>query len=318
MELLHQSLDSGEAREISGLVTAGTVKTVRRGAPGQMDLTLLRDASVTLAHGNILALRDGERGVFYGYIFQLGDSEKKTITVTAYDQLRYLKNKDTYVFEGQRADQIVTQIAADFGLKIGELENTGYAIPSMTMDAKTLFDIILEALDRTLINTGKMYALWDDYGALRVSDVEAGRSALVVGDGSLATGYSWKSSIDSDTANRVKLVQDNKDTGKRDVYLVQDSDRMKRWGVLQHYKKADEALNAGQLQAQATQMLELYNRPSVSLEISALEGDLTLRAGRSIYVEIADRGLKGWYIIDECTHDIVKGTVKMKLVMVGC
>lgn len=318
MELLHQNLDSGETRELSGLVTACTVKTVRRGAPGQMDLTLLRDGSFTLAHGDILALKDGDRKIFYGYLFKLGGSEKEEITVTAYDQLRYLKNKDTYVFEGQRADQIAAQIAADFELKTGEMDNTGYVIPSMTMDGKTLFDIILEALDRTLINTGKMYVLWDDYGALRLSDVEGGRSILAVGDGSLATGYTWESSIDSDTANQVKLVQDNKSTGKRDVYIVKDSVRMRRWGVLQHYEKAGKGLNAGQLKAQAQQMLELYNRPSVKLELSALEGDLDLRAGRSIYVDIADRGLKGWYIIDECTHDIIKETVKMTLLMAGC
>ena len=152
---------------------------------------------------------------------------------------------------------------------------------------------ILEALDRTLINTGKMYVLWDDYGALRLSDVEGGRSVLAVGDGSLATGYAWESSIDSDTANQVKLVQDNKSTGKRDVYIVKDSARMRRWGVLQHYEKADKGLNAGQLKAQAQQMLEIYNRPSVKLELSALEGDLELRAGRSIYVDIADEGLQG-------------------------
>ena len=68
MELLHQNLDSGETRELSGLVTACTVKTVRRGAPGQMDLTLLRDGSFTLAHGDILALKDGDRKIFYGYL----------------------------------------------------------------------------------------------------------------------------------------------------------------------------------------------------------------------------------------------------------
>ena len=76
MELLHQNLDSGETRELSGLVTACKWKTVRRGAPGQMDLTLLRDGSFTLAHGDILALKDGDRKIFYGYLFKLGGSEK--------------------------------------------------------------------------------------------------------------------------------------------------------------------------------------------------------------------------------------------------
>ncbi len=153
------------------------------------------------------------------------------------------KNKETYVFNGKRADEIMAQIAADFGLKIGTLENTGYMIPSMIEDGQTLFDIVLKALDYTLINTGKMFVLWDDFGSLKISDVEKSKLDLFVGDSSLATGFTYETDIDSETYNKIKLVQDNKTTGKRDVYIFQDSNNMKFWGVLQDYEVVDEKMN---------------------------------------------------------------------------
>ncbi len=152
--------------------------------------------------------------------------------MTAYDQTWYLKkNKETYVFANKRADEILTQIAADFDLVCGAMENTGYVIPSMVEDGQTLFDIALTALDHTLVHTGKMYVLWDDFGSLRITDVAKSKLDLFVGDRSIATGYTYESEIDSETYNKIKLVRDNKTTGKRDVYIFQDSNNMTFWGV---------------------------------------------------------------------------------------
>lgn len=75
----------------------------------------------------------------------------------------------------------------------------------------------------------------------------------MVGDESLATAYTYSSDIDSDTANKIKLVRDNKETSKRDVYIVQDSNNMAAWGVLQHYEKVSEELNPAQIEAMADQ-----------------------------------------------------------------
>ena len=229
--------------------------------------------------------------------------------------MRYLKNKDTYVFTGQTATAITQQIAADFGVKVGALEDTGYAIPSMVEDGQTLFDIILKALDLTLINTGKMYYLWDDFGALRISDVAKSAIALTVGDESLATGYSYQSDIDGDTANKIKLVRDNKETGKRDVWIVMDSSTQKRWGILQHYDKVAEELNSAQVAAMADSLLKLKNRPKKSLSVNGLS-DLSIRAGRSLFIDISGLGVSGWYIVDECTHDLIKETMTLKVVIV--
>ena len=66
----------------------------------------------------------------------------------------------------------------------------------MIEDGQTLFDIVLKAIDYTLINTGKMFVLWDNFGKLTLTDVETAKLDLFVGDGSLATGFTYESEIE--------------------------------------------------------------------------------------------------------------------------
>ena len=315
MRLMYENTKTNVAHDITSLVIDASWKTVRSGSPAQLDFTILANEAVKIEHGGVVALRNDDKGLFYGYVFKYSHGDEGEINVTAYDQVRYLKNKDTYVLEGKRADQVLQIIANDFKLKTGSLANTGYVIPSMIEDSQTLLDIILKALDLTLINNREMFYLWDDFGALRISNVREQQINLVIGDGSLATAYNYESSIDSDTANRIKLIRDNKDSGKRDVYIVQDGETIGRWGILQHYDKVEEGLNQAQIEAQASNMLALKNRPTIKLDIDAL-ADLTVRAGRSLFIKIKDINVSGWYIIDECTHDLLENTMSLKLKVV--
>ena len=172
MTILYQNNATGDAFDVTTLCAGAKWSTKRSGSPASLELTMIADDAVVWNHGGIVALKEGDTGIFYGYVVKIGQDETDQVTITAYDQTWYLKkNKETYVFAGKRADEILTQIAADFGLKCGALENTGYAIPSMIEDGQTLFDIVLKALDHTLINTGKMFVLWDDFGSLRITDV---------------------------------------------------------------------------------------------------------------------------------------------------
>lgn len=316
ISILYQNNVTGDAFDVTTLCAGAKWSTKRSGSPASLELTVIVDDSVTWTHGGIVALKDGKTGIFYGYVVKIRQKETDRVEVTAYDQTWYLKkNKETYVFTGKRADQILTQIAADFGLKCGALENTGYAIPSMIEDGQTLFDIVLKALDHTLINSGKMFVLWDDFGSLAITDVETAKLDLFVGDGSLATGYTYDQDIDSDTYNKIKLVKDNKTTGKRDVYIYQDSKNMTLWGILQDYETVDESMNEAQIKERGAKMLELYNRPSRSFSLNAIT-DLSVRAGRVLYIGIGAVGVKSFFLIEEATHDLLKETMTLKLKVV--
>lgn len=315
----YQNNVSGNAYEIQDLVSAAKWTTKRSGSPASLELTVMVNESIQWSPGGILTLINDEydkKDKFYGYVTKISQSEKNEVKITAYDQTWYLKkNKDTYVFTGKRADQILKQIADDFKLKTASLPNTGYAIPSMVEDGQTLFDIVLKALDYTLINSKKMYVLWDDFGKLTLSNVEDQKLDLLIGDESLATGYTYEEDIDSEAYNKIKLVKDNKTTGKRDVYIYQDSKNMALWGTLQDYQKVDENMNAAQIKEKGSQMLELYNRPKKTFEVKALL-NLDVRAGQAVYIQIADVNAKAFYIVEECSQDIIKNTMQLKLKVV--
>ena len=294
-----------------------SIEWERQGQPGKLIAEVVKTPGLSFQEGDPCRFSVDGSPVFYGFVFEKSrkGSTDDIIQITVYDQLYYLKNKDTYVFTGKRADQIVKQIAEDFKLKTGTLANTGYAIPSMIEDGQTLFDIALKAIDLTLINTGKMFVLWDDFGSLAITDVETAKLDLFVGDGSLATGYTYDQDIDSDTYNKIKLVKDNKTTGKRDVYIYQDSKNMTLWGILQDYETVDESMNEAQIKERGAKMLELYNRPSRSFSLNAI-ADLSVRAGRVLYIGIGAVGVKSFFLIEEATHDLLKETMTLKLKVV--
>lgn len=199
IRIQYQNNVTGAAFDITTLVSGAKWSTKRSGSPASLELTAIVNDEIQWSHGGIVTLLDDKTGLFYGYVVKISQNEKEQVQITAYDQTWYLKkNKDTYVFKGKRADQVLKQIAEDFKLKTGSLANTAYSIPSMIEDGQTLFDIVLKAIDYTLINTGKMFVLWDNFGKLTLTDVETAKLDLFVGDGSLATGFTYESEIDSE------------------------------------------------------------------------------------------------------------------------
>lgn len=291
----------GGVYDISELVTDASWKTSRIGSPGSLDLTILQDKNYMISNGDIVAVKWDDVPLFYGYVFSLGRGQEETLKIKAYDQIRYLTATDTYVFKNITAAAVVKQIANDFGLKWGNIVDTKYKIPSMVEDGQKLLDIIGKAFDLTTINTGSIYVFYDDYGKLAVQNVKDKMLDLMIGDGSLMIDFSYDQSIDSDTYNRIKLVQDNKKTGKRDVYIAQDSANIAKWGRLQYYQKVDDNQNEAQIKALLDQLARLKNRETKSLKIDAL-GNPTVRAGCYVRIEIEELAIGQLFLIDECTH----------------
>ena len=97
------------------------------------------------------------------------------------------------------------------------------------------------ASDLTIINTGKVYVLYDDFGKLCLKPYESLLLPLYI-DEDTAQGYSYTSSIDSDVYNRIKLAWDNDETGVREVHVMNNAASQSKWGVLQYYEKLDNAL----------------------------------------------------------------------------
>lgn len=229
--------------------------------------------------------------------------------------MRYLKNKDTYVYTNKRADEIVSMIANDFLLNVGHLENTGYVIPSRVEDNKTLFDIIQNSLDLTLQNTKEMYVLYDNFGKISLSGIERLKLGLVI-DEETGSNFDYESSIDSDTYNKIKLAYDNKNTGKREIYISQDSNNINEWGVLQYFEKIDENTNG---QYKADTLLQLYNEKRRSFTVKNALGDIRIRGGSSVIVnlDLGDIKVQNFMLVEKVKHTFKDNEHFMDLTLRG-
>ncbi|MBB6632755.1 XkdQ/YqbQ family protein [Cohnella thailandensis] len=297
---------NGRVWDVSTISGKLSWTTTRVGKPASIEFTMIssgvyQDPSFSIANGDVVRVRMNEVNVFYGYVFKLKQNQDGEISVTAYDQIRYLLNKDTYVFKDVETGDVIKQIAADFKLKVGTIDSTGYRIPSLVRDGQTLIDIIEEANTKTISNAGQFFVFFDDFGALSLRRVSQFLAGFYVGDGSLLTGFDYAEDIDSDTYNQIKLYKDNKETGKREIYQAQDSVNIAKWGVLQLYQSVDENMNAAQINQMLTQLASLKNREQRSLKLEAI-GDISVRAGMYLPIMIQALGINQPMLVDEVKH----------------
>ena len=278
--------------------------TNRTGSPGTLKFTLLKSGDVSFVEGDVVVFSIDDTTIFSGWVFTKSKDRWGVIDVTCYDQIRYLKAKASYSFYGLSVGEIIQQIAEDFELNVGTLQDTGYKIPSLVEEEQSCIDIINEAVNQTLLNTGKLYVFFDDAGKLSLAAADSMVNNNLIGDGSLVTDYTYKTDIDKDTYNSIKLVQPNEESGGVDAYIAQDSDNIKRWGLLQLYQTVDNDLNAAQIKAQAEATLTYYNRRMRTLSIESL-GIVGLNAGQMIFVKIDNLGdinLNKYMLVEKATH----------------
>ncbi|MBD2846187.1 hypothetical protein IDH44_13355 [Paenibacillus sp. IB182496] len=308
---------SGGIWDLSQLVSELSWKTSRIGRPASLEFTLLQQPHTVTnrfrcENGYIVRLRVDERDLFYGYVFSVSGGKSEDMRVLAYDQVRYLMTSDTYVLSDVTATEVVQRIATDFELQLGRLDDTGYRIPTMVEDGQKLLDVICKALDLTLIHSGRNFVFFDDFGELTIRNIEELETDFYLGADSLLYDYDYESSIDSSTYNRIKLYRDNKESGKRELYIVQDSATIARWGLLQLYESVDENRNEAQIKELLDTYITLRNRESRTIKLRAI-GDTRLRAGCYVPVILERYDLNQPFLVEECTHSFEPGKHTMNL-----
>lgn len=292
-----------------------TWETERKGVPGKVVFTVLKDANIAFQEGNAVMVKVDGQKLFYGFVFQKKRDKQQHIEVTAYDQLRYFKNKDTYVYSNKRLDELIRMIASDFRLNVGTVENTGFKIPSRVEQNKTLFDIVQTAHDITLENRKKMYVLYDDYGKLTLKNIESMKLDLLIDEES-GENFDYSSSIDGETYNKIKLSYENEKTGKREIYIAQHSKNMNDWGVLQYFDTIKEGVNG---KAKADALLQLYNQKTRNLTIKKAFGDLRVRGGSAVVVglNLGDIIVQKYMMVEKVKHTFEESEHWMDLTLRG-
>lgn len=301
---------------IAPVVTEGIEwNTERYGVPGKLTFSCMADELLNIEEGNPVVIREDGKDIFYGFIFVLKRDKSKKVSITAYDQLRYFKNKETYVIENKKASDVLKMIAKDFRLNTGDIENTYYTIPSLVEDNQELFDVMQNSLDEELKNSGILYVLYDDCGKLCLKNFENMLVEIVI-DEETGQNFDYTSSIDNDTYNQVKLFFDNEETGMREVYMTKSSENINKWGLLQYSDSLKEGEN-GKVKAEA--LLKLYNAKTKSLKITGCAGDSRVRAGSCVVVRLnlGDLKLDNLMLVEKCRHTYKNDFHTMDLTLRG-
>ncbi len=287
----------------------------RRGTPGRLDFTVLKDDALSFTEGDPVRLDADGGTLFFGFVFTKKRNKDGTIQVTALDQLRYFKNKDTLVDEGLTASALLRRLAEDFRLNLGAVADTGYVLDAVVEENQTLFDMVQGALDETLLHTGRLYVLYDDAGRLTLRDIREMRLDTLIDDAA-AEDYSYESSIDAQTYNKVKLAFDNEKTGRRELFIAQDGAKMNDWGVLQYFETLRTGTGAA---AKAEALLKLYNHRTRRLTVKNVFGDTRVRAGCALPVSLTlgDVVVANYMVVEKVVHTFGDGTHFMDLELIG-
>ncbi|MDR0294323.1 MAG: hydrolase [Oscillospiraceae bacterium] len=292
-------------------VTDGAVwETEIAGAPGRFVFSVRDGGALRMDGGDAVSVTGDGQNVFFGYIFTRRADQTGTASVTAYDQTRYLKNRDTCVYDGITASALLRRVAADNGLRTGTIDDTGVLLEPCAEDNKSLADILRNALARTEAAGGGRFVLYDDFGELTLRRAGEMRRGLLIGSDGGRT-FTRTATIDWDTYNTVKLVCDKKKG--RTVHTASDAQNVSRWGKLQYFGKLADDFNGG---AKAGELLRLHNRERRELFVGGAPGDCSVRAGCSLAVsgELTGGG-DAPYTVERARHVWKNGRYFMDLTL---
>ena len=314
LELYLQNSNDGTIYNISEIAEEIEISDNIDGEASKLTTILQQDPNniLKISNGSIISFIVDGKGFFFGYVFKVGTDADNNYKITAYDQLRYFKNNDIMTTQNQTASNIFATICSSNNMKYNIKAPTSYIPEPYVHDKKTYYAIVKRGMNLASLYDNKRYFIRDDFGTLTWSELGLEKTNIILGDNSLIYSYTYEKSIDSDVYNQIKMYRDNEETGKRDIWIVKDSDNMKRWGLLQYLEKADNDANAEQVRQSAENYLKKYNKEKETLKMEA-DGIIELRAGRGIKFELEKLGFSKWMWIINSKHRFTKYQHTMEL-----
>lgn len=288
--------------EISQLVSKVNFKDSLNDGCSKLEFSYINE-DLTITNGSVVSFRYNSAEIFYGYVFKVSRNKGKEISVTAYDQLRYCKAKDTIVIKGDTITTLTNRMCNYFHLKKGEITDTNYILATDVKDDSTWLDIIYSGIGDTLTNKAEWYLLRDEFGYICIRNMKDLYLNLILGDYSLVYDYSYDKSIDEDFYNQIKIYNKGDSNSNGEFIVINDKTSVKKFGLLQYYETANNT-NTSQAKSKAETLLKLYSKEVESLSLNCI-GDTRIRAGVSFYGKIEDIQYNQRLIVKSVTHNFI-------------
>ncbi|WP_232696182.1 XkdQ/YqbQ family protein [Brevibacillus daliensis] len=263
--------------------------------------------------GKELRLYSDGKELFRGLSFTHQIDDRGNMSVTAYDDNIYLtKNQDTQIFRNMTASAIVKKLCGEFGVPVGQIDDTGYVIPKLVLRDKTLWDMMITALTVTQKQTGRRYFICSKEGKLHLLARKEQPVRWVLENGVNLLSASYSQSIE-DMRTQVKVIGGD-EKKKQYVAVVKNEELIKRFGIMQHLENADNDATKSQVEQLAKQLLKDLGTINDDASIEAL-GISEVYAGTGVYVqESMTEIIGGYYVsVDSHTFEGAKHTMSLTL-----
>lgn len=301
--------------------------TREKNAASKLSCTILRD-TITPEVGNALAFTlDRMHNQFYGFIVTTRKSGD-WCDIEAYDQLYYMnRNKLRFSYEDATITEVAQWICKDRGygmLDPPNMDDTEYKIPLRIEENVSDLTIITTGLDLTYEATGKRFYIFDDFGNICIHhEGKLAADCNLFLTRAYMEDYSYDSTLDDCwTAARIeeRIVDNGSKSSKEDnkveikTTTLRSEEAIERYGFLEAFDELEEGENPNN---KAQQILNNSLPPNQSLTLSGVQGDITVRGGTPILVDMftGERAefIRGWFSVDSVTHNFEDGIHTMDL-----
>jgi len=265
-------------------VISGKVKITwnRNFSAGILEFSVVKDELIDYQEGNTVTFSINGETVFKGFVFRKKRTGKQVIDTVCYDQIRYLKNKDTYQYKSLSYSDLLKKICEDRLLQVGEIEDTSYSIPKCLEQNQEFLKMLENGNDITVSQTGKLFTLFDDKGKICLKSPQNMVVDYPVSYDN-AVDFDYETSIDNGTYNRIVVYLVDDDGNQIKKIIAEDRKSIENWGVLTYTVTTN---NDEDIDNKAKQLLELFNRKYRSLTLKNVIGDIRVIAGSLIPVEM--------------------------------
>ncbi len=295
-------ITDGQTTDVTQL-TSSFSHTGRKGGAGRSFSATLLDSPAFQRSGldvmkgfRCVAFDDGVE-IFQGLVTSQSRGRDNTISFTARDNLIYLANNDdTFCYKDKKASEVFADLCSRFGISFGDVADTGYVIPELSIESGKLWDCILEGLQATYKATGERFYVISEKGKANLIKRVDHIQEVIISEGSNLLNYTLDKSIDG-IVTRLKVISDNGAVASYE----ENADLEAKIGIFQKITQKDDSLNDGQVTSEASASLAIESAGSESLSIESL-GERSVLAGSAIRLVISELGISQSCYVDEDTH----------------
>lgn len=267
--------------------------------------------------GDKIIFMNKKNEIFQGIITTV-DFDRYSKKITAHDYAYYLnKSKVIIQFNKVKASTAISRLCKKNNVPVGKIDNMSTNITEI-YNNQSVSDIIKDILEKQEKNVGGKYRMEMRSGKLyvikhtnlKIKPMFKPAPNVSIYDPRVSFGDISRTDTLDGMVNKVIVIEE-KDKKIRTLATTVDKNSLNKYGLFQEVVSVDkeEAKNANKI---AKRTLDENKGVQQTISIT-MPGDDKVRAGRVIAIENKTYGLKGDYLITDCSHEYKNNNRYMKL-----